>query len=153
MPEENPCALEKLAHISRYALVALFAMALASGWLSGTGQDRVSAATPIGAAPNFLSFTVKTAGNSKFYLTDTNLRTIAVYSLEKESVKLVGVRKFDADSQIVDSSIKTARGTLEAVSGGATREDAVNYAKHCQPILEAATAKFGSDLGPKGGDQ
>ena len=152
MPDDKSCALEKLAHISRYLLVALFAAALAAGWMNGN-PDRASAATPVGAAPNYLSFTVKTAGNSKFYLTDTNLRTICVYALVNEGVKLVSVRKFDADSQVVDSSIKTARGTLEALNGGATRDDAVNYAKLCQPILDAATQKFGENMGPIGGAQ
>ena len=151
MSDENPCALEKLAHVSRYLLVALFAAALAAGWMTGN-PDRVSAATPVGAAPNYLSFTVKSAGNSKFYLTDTNLRTICVYALVNESVKLVSVRKFDFDSQVVDSSIKVNNVALESM-GGATREHAASFVKGCQNQLDAATQKFGENMGPIGGAQ
>ena len=147
MSDEKPCAFEKLAHISRYLLVALFAAALAAGWIS---PERAHAATPVGAAPNFLSFTVKNAGNSKFYLTDTNLRTICVYTLVNESVKLVGVRKFDIDSQVVDSSIRVNGAILENPNG-VTREQAGNYVKACQPTLDAASQKFGENMGPIGG--
>lgn len=149
MSDENPCALEKLARVSRYLLVALFAAALAGGWLGGNGPDRVYAAAPIGAAPNYLSFSIKSPGNSKFYLTDTNRRTICVYALVNESVRLVGVRKFDVDSQVVDSSIKVGGATLESVNG-ATHDQAANYVKLCQPILDSASQKFGN---PMGGEQ
>ena len=151
MSEENPSVLERLAIAARYVLVALFATALASGWLAAS-SDRAYAATPIGAAPNYLSFTVKNAGNSKFYLTDTNLRTISVYALVNESVKLVSVRKFDVDSQVVDSSIKINGTSLESING-ATHDQAANYVKLCQPILDNFSQKFGNPMGPVGGDQ
>ena len=152
MSDENPSVLERLAIAARYALVALFAAALASGWLAATG-DRAYAATPIGAAPNYLSFTVKNGGNSKFYLTDTNQRTICVYTLVNESIKLVGVRKFDVDSQVVDSSIKGHTFPALESANGVTREQAGVYVKLCQPTLDNASQKFGNPMGPVGGDQ
>jgi len=145
MSDENPCALEKLAHVSRYLLVALFAAALAAGWMTGN-PDRASAATPIGAAPNYLSCTVKIGNNSKFYITDTNSRTVCVYSLIGDSIRLVSVRKFDFDSRVMDSSLNAP---VPADGKSLTRDDAKNYAKNSQSQVEAALKKIGQQL-PEG---
>ena len=38
MSDENPSVLERLAIAARYLLVALFAAALANGWLAASGE-------------------------------------------------------------------------------------------------------------------
>ena len=144
MSEENGSVLEKLAIVSRYLLVALFAAALASGWF-GASSDRAFAAAPVGAAPSCLSCTMKAAGNSKLYITDTNKKVICVYSLNGESLRLVSARKYDFDSRIVDGSMPVHGKALDGIA--ATREAAQSYVKGCQPELDKLSKKIGQQIG------
>lgn len=142
MSVENPSVLERLAIVTRYLLVALFAAALVAG-LNGSARP-AHAAAPVGAAPNYLSCTIKAGGNNKLYITDTNKKVICVYALINDGVRLVSVRKFDADSRIVDGSLK-APVPLDGI--GVTREGAHAYVKLCRPLLDAAAKKIGHPLG------
>ena len=137
--------LEKAAHIARYAMVAVFAIALSATWQSNNGSgDRAYAATPVSAAPSFLSFTAKVGGNSKFYITDTNRKVICVYSLTNDQLRLVSARKFDHDSRIRDGSIK-APVAMEGMP--LTRDDAEAYANNLQKLLDAAAKKYNKPTG------
>jgi hypothetical protein len=137
--------LEKAAHIARYAMVALFAVSLSATWQSSGGSgDRVHAATPVSAAPSFLSFTAKVSGNGKFYITDTNRKVICVYSLTNDQLRLVSARKFDHDSRIRDGSIK-APVAMEGMP--LTRDEAEVYANNSQKVLDAAAKKYNQPTG------
>jgi len=124
---------EQIAGFVRYMIIIVAAVALLSEF-SGEHGARVHAATPVAAAPSYISFTAKANATNKFYITDTDKTTICVYTLETDKLRLVSVRKFDADSKIMDGTIKINGKTLEGVM--ATRNDAEQYAKNCQPILE-----------------
>jgi hypothetical protein len=137
--------LEKSAHLARYAMVALFAIALSATWQSSGGPgDRVHAATPVSAAPSFLSFTAKVGGNGKFFITDTNRKVICVYSLTNDQLRLVSARKFDHDSRIRDGSIK-APVAMEGMP--LTRDDADAYANSSQKVIDAVAKKYGQPVG------
>jgi hypothetical protein len=138
MGSDTVSTLEKAAVITRYLIVVAFAFAL-SGGFGFRGGNPAHAASPISAAPGYLSFTVKNANNSKFYITDTNRKTICAYSLNGDQVRLVSARKIDIDSRIVDGTLKAPVN----IENGVTRDEAKEYLKNCQPTLEAAAKKFG----------
>ncbi|HEY3322151.1 MAG TPA: hypothetical protein VGP72_16920 [Planctomycetota bacterium] len=121
------------AHISggvaQKAIVVLLLVAIGCGLLRG----RVGAATPVAAAPSYISCTVKAASNSKFFLTDTTKQVICVYSLQGDQVRLVSARAFDHDRRLVDASVPT----------GMTREQAAQHVKSSQPALDALEKKHG----------
>jgi hypothetical protein len=138
MDGESPSILEKFAIGARYAMVAMFAGAIAL--LLTQKISVVNAATPVAAAPSYLSFTTKNNGNAHFYITDTNRKVICVYSLIGDQLRLVSARRFDDDSRIVDATFK-APFALEGP--GATRDDVINYTKNCIPHLDALAKKCG----------
>jgi hypothetical protein len=136
--------LEKSAYVARYMIVAVFAIAMAAAWRGSVSPDKVYAATPVAAAPGFVSFTAKITGNSKFYLTDTNKRVICVYSLTNDQLRLVSARKFDQDSRIKDGSIK-APVAMEGMP--LTRDEAEVYANNSQKVLDAYAKKYNQPVG------
>lgn len=137
VPEDTPSNSRRLATLARYAIVAAFAAAVFSG--TGKSGRGASAATPVGAAPSTLSFTVRSGKDSRFYLTDGVRKTVCAYSLVNDQVLLVGARKMDEDVKIVDSSVKIPG--LNA-SGAMTREQAANYVKQRQPFWDALAQKY-----------
>ena len=129
---------ETLADCVRYLLAGLFALVIYSAFTFS--DQKAHAANPVAAAPGYLSFTLRSAGNSKFYITDTNRKVICVYSLNGNELRLVSVRRFDQDSSIIDGSIK-APVAVEA--NGCTRDDAKVFVRNCKAILDEAARKYG----------
>ena len=140
MSEEYPSFGEKLAALARYVLVAIFAVALVCGTWRAKSETQAFAATPVSAASSYLSFTAKANGGSKFYITDTNKKVICVYSLNSDQLRLVGARKFDQDSKVVDGSIKAP---IALEGAGITREQVQQYLKNSQSVLDAEAKKYG----------
>ena len=63
-------------------------------------------ATGVGAAPGFLLLTDGLSGvDARFYLVDTSTNVMAVYATNSEKIRLLTVRNFDKDTDIVDASI------------------------------------------------
>jgi hypothetical protein len=123
-------SLERVALATRYVLAGALAVVL-WGALSG-GTQTVNAGAGISAAPEYVSLTLS-ANASKFYIIDTNSRTICVYSNNGDALRLVSVRKFDLDEEIFDGSIK-APIAIEGGSG-VTRENVEAYLKNTKPML------------------
>jgi hypothetical protein len=138
MDGENPSTLERLATAARYTMVAIFAGAMAL--LLTQKVPSANAATPVAAAPSYLSFTTKIHKDAHFYITDTNRHVICVYTMLGDQLRLVSARRFDDDSRIVDATLK-APVALEGP--GATRDDVINYTKNCTISLDALAKRCG----------
>jgi hypothetical protein len=141
MSEQKLSAGERLAIVTRYLCVAVFAVVIFGG---GLGQKAPSlnplplnaayAAGGISSAPGYLSLTMKNGNNNKFYLVDTNRQMILVYALNNDQLRLVSARCFDVDRKILDGTIK-APMAIEG-SNGVTYSEAEQYLKSVTPILE-----------------
>ncbi|GMV78957.1 MAG: hypothetical protein AMXMBFR7_01410 [Planctomycetota bacterium] len=136
----------RVRHALSAAVVALVAL-LALDAVRGEGLFSVppAQATAIAAAPNFITLSTPTGANS-FYIIDSAEEVICVYQMRGDTLRLVSVRNFTKDTDIMDSSIETIRGSdgkpikIEGGSGVTTQE-AKEYADQLQKYMEDAEKK------------
>jgi hypothetical protein len=139
MREESTRLPERVALCARYLIIAGFAMVF-SVMMWGAKDDRAHASSPVAAAPSVISFTAKINRDSKFYITDTSRKIICVYSLVGDKLRLVSARKYNHDSQILDSNLPGAI-TIEG-GNGITAEQAEQYVKQAKPELDRVADKW-----------
>jgi hypothetical protein len=139
MSETSQSTSLKIAGGARYLIVALFGVIVFGGL---TGEKGTRAEAGICAAPRYLCFNVNI--DRKFYLVDTEAKRMLVYSIKNNDVRLVGVRKMDADLNIVDANnIKGVKGVQS--TNGWTSDEAEKYLsdiKKIPEVIKAADPKY-----------
>lgn len=141
MPDEirRRSMSETIAVASRYVIVALFGLLVFGGL---TGEKSTRAEAGICAAPEYLCLNI--TNGRKFFVCDTAAKRILVYSLKGDDLRLVSVRKMDADLNIVDANnIKNVKG-VQGTSGWTSDEaEAYLEAIKKQPdVVKAADPKY-----------
>jgi hypothetical protein len=149
MTAEQKTTGDKLAFAARMLILtgigvlAILIATVPSGTANPLRVGNAQADGGIASAPGYLALTTLEGNNSRFYLINSDRKTICVYTLNGGMLRLVSVRKFDEDSKIFDASVPVTLASgaqMKAFEGtdGLDRTQAKAYAEGLKKMWDSA---------------